>query len=193
MNTHSIVVFIHVMTAMLAFTLVGVELVALPRFLRATTRSEASGWVHVIETLGKAHGASAVLFLASGIFLMVKYWHHQPWIDVGMVGLFTLAGLGGGVTGSTMRGVEKALASASGNEIPAVVRAAQTGSRLVMSLRVRLSIAIAMVAIMTIKPGYVESVEIVAVVLIVGWLLGMRADKKQAARATQNHDRSAAA
>jgi hypothetical protein len=181
MDVHVIVVFIHVLAVALTFTMVGVEAVALPRFRRATTRSEATGWAHIIESVGKTHGILAVVLLASGLFLMLKYWHHQPWIDMGILGLVTLAGLGGGVTGRAMGGVEKALASGSGNDIPAAVRAVQTGALLVRSMRVRISIGITMVAIMVLKPGYAGCITIVVAVIGVGWLVGMRADKAEAA------------
>jgi hypothetical protein len=177
MNVHSIVVFLHVLGVLVAFTAVGVELVALPRFRRAAARSEASTWVHLMENLGRAHGATFVVLLGSGIFLMLKYWHHQPWIDVGVLGLVTMAGLGGGVTGRMLRGIAKDLVSGADSDLSPAIRALQTGPLLVRSLRLRVSLGVSMVAVMTLKPGYVGCLVIVAATIVLGWLIGMRAGK----------------
>jgi hypothetical protein len=108
---------------------------------------------------------TALLF--PGIYMMVVAWGREAWwIGFGFLGMALLAGLGGR-SGRQLAGPARAASAESGPLAPAL-RGQFADSTLWRSVHLRVSIALGVVFLMTVKPGLAGSLLTVAVAVGIG-------------------------
>jgi hypothetical protein len=175
MTSYSVVVFIHVLAAIL---LVGSSLFG-PMLGMALRRAGTVGslreWARYFALVVKVTGPAAGIVLASGLYLgFAGDWWGSGWLEVSLA-LFILAGVGavGVLDPAAKRLVESSEAAADGPvtaELDQLRRHRRTSS--VESMMLATDVAI--VFLMTNKPGMMGSLGVVAVAWILGGVLALR-------------------
>jgi hypothetical protein len=175
MTSYSVVVFIHVLAAIL---LVGSSLFG-PLLGMALRRAGTVGslreWAQYFALVVKVTGPAAGIVLVSGLYLgFAGDWWGSGWLEVSL-GLFILAGVGavGVLDPAAKRLVESSEAAPDGPvtaELDQLRRHRRTSSVESMMLATDVSI----VFLMTNKPGLMGSLGVVAVAWILGGALALR-------------------
>lgn len=99
--------------------------------------------------------SSMVVVLLSGFFMVRAAWHHAAWIEVTLATLVVLI-----AAGLTMR----------------------TPRLLMLSLSLRAAMTVGIVFLMTVKPGFSESLTAIAVAAIIGVVSAVPAMRTQRGR-----------
>lgn len=176
MDPYTLLIFLHVLGGIGIFVTMGLELVALRRLRLATTPESASVWLALVPRwLGPL--AMLTTFVA-GVAMMALRWGPAPWIVLAVIGLVAMAVLAGAVSLRGTRRMAAALAAESSAGLSAAFRSEAQRAALLVSLSVRIAIAIGIVALMTLKPDAPGSLLIGATStgagLIAGRLLAAR-------------------
>lgn len=165
----SYVLFIHVVSAMGIFVALGVEALALGQLRRA---SDGGALRATLTTLGagqRVAGPSALLLLLSGLYLATAYWHWEgAWIGCGLLGMVSVGALGGLMTGRGVGRLRNSLDASTSASVGEVTQTLRT------SLVVRAALLIAVVFLMTVKPGPVGSLAALGTAVAAGLIIGAR-------------------
>ena len=159
MNLYSLVLFSHIVATLGLFAGLAIEWLILLALKKAAA-AETQTWIGVWPKMLPLTIASAVLLIASGIYLAarVAVWN-QGWIQVSLLSLLIIAPLG-------------ALAGRRVQAIASNRDAAGAHAQLAALVSCRTTVALAVVMLMTIKPNLTESGAITAIALAAGWLFG---------------------
>ncbi len=178
MSTYAILVFLHVLGGVGVYVALGIEAVALGGLRRAETPGDAGVWLRLHALPGRLGPAALVMALASGIWMTVVAWGHQPWIFSAFLGMVGMAIAGGAVTGRATRRLRAALAAEGGTALSSAFRTARASGALVASLRVRIAIGLGILGLMTLKPEAAGSAAILAAALVAGLAGAPRAARR---------------
>src|ERR1700686_5509864 len=111
MTLYSIVLFVHVVSALGVFAALSLESVGLVHLRRATSANEARLWIEFAPGVPALAIGSLVFLLLSGIFMTAQmYGWKFPWPRVALGALILDAPLGA-VTGRRMRAIRQACAA----------------------------------------------------------------------------------
>ncbi|MGH7571418.1 MAG: hypothetical protein ACREMK_06195 [Gemmatimonadota bacterium] len=176
MNLYSIALFLHVMGALGMFIALGIEWTSLRNLPRATTAQEARGWLGPFLLLRRIYPPSFLAILVTGIYMMAVSWGGAPWIVIGLFGLLALPALAV-VTGRRMRRLGPAIGAARG-ELDDSLRASVTDPALWLSLRLRMGLAVGIIFLMTVKPGWIGSLVAIALFTGIGAFVSLVARKR---------------
>lgn len=165
--------FAHITGVLLLFIANGLELLFAWRIRAASTTTQVAEWMVVHKLLGPALGLAALLILTSGLGMVTSVWGWQyAWIDLSL-GLLVLLGILGTVlNGPTTRAIHTALEAAPAGELTAALKRATANRVLLVYAPVPGAISLGVVALMTLKPGWIEAGTIIALATIVGLAAG---------------------
>ncbi len=152
MSLYTIALFVHVMGALGMFAALGIEWAVAGPLQRAADVAQVRPLITVLRSLRRVAGPSAATILVTGIYMVaMSSSGRQPWIGLGLLGLVLLALLGGGVTGRRMAAIARDFdaALAKGDSL----RFRFEDPVLVVSLRLRTTVATGIVFLMTSKPA----------------------------------------
>ena len=162
---YSIALFLHVLGALGLFIALGVEWTSLRNLPRATTVGEARGWLGLFLLLRRIYPWSFVTILLTGIYMMAVSWGGAPWIALGLLAMLAIPALGAGMTARRVREIGPTLGEA--DQLDISLRTRLTDPILRLSLRLRIGLAVGIVFLMTVKPGWIGS--FVAIVVFTGF------------------------
>lgn len=176
MRLYQILVFVHVLGLIALFLGLGIHLRSGVKLSGSRTIVEVQTWLSVLRSTGRmVHGGLAML-LVSGVAMTGIAWRRPgPWVSVSLVGLLVIwilviAGARG------IRAVTLALSEASTTDGPApeAVRRliAKPGSW--SAVGAANGFALAIVWLMTNRPGWTESLGITISLGFAGALVGRR-------------------
>lgn len=141
--------FIHVLSAMAMFTMLGMEALGLTQVARATDLASARAALLSLRSRQRGAGLSLLVLFLSGAYLARVFWQWKgAWIGLGLLGLLLLATLGALVSGRTVGRLRAGLER--GGDIASIQL---SRPRLQRSLVLRLALLVAIVYLMTVKPG----------------------------------------
>lgn len=171
------VLFIHVTSAMGIFAALGIEAAALFQLRRATGANDVRVALQAYGLVRLVGALSLVGTLLSGIYLATTAWQWRgAWIGLGFLGLVITAGIGGTATRVGVARLQQG--TAGGDRAASILRAA---------LLARVAVLIAVVYLMTVKPGTRGSLVAMGIGVVAGAvvvLTSLREDGRGAARAT---------
>ncbi len=150
MNAYQLLLFVHVLGAVGIFAAIAVEAVALGMLRRADVTSDARPWIGPLAIPSRLGPVAMGATLVSGMGMMAMVWGHPPWIVAAFVGLAGMAAVGG-VSIRLLRRVRAALASETGSELSGAFRSVASADALTSSVRLRIAIAVAILALMSFK------------------------------------------
>lgn len=166
---YSIALFIHLLSFMLASAVTGLSVFAAFRLRLAADIDEATDWTLTVARAARWYSPATLGLLASGAYMTAEAWAWStPWIVAALVGLVLIVALGAGIEGGRGRALRRELATAGLSARARVLLcdplswSARTGGVMLM---------LAVVFVMTVKPGAVDS----AAALVVGAAVGFAA------------------
>ena len=149
---YSISLFLHIVGALGIFAALAFEQAALANLRRASTLSQAREWLSSMRALQRLQGPSALLLVATGLYMMITSWRQQAWAGLGLVGMVLMAIIGVVVTGRRMKAIGPLVPTSDG-PLPAALRQRLDDAALRTSASVRVALALGIVFNMSVKPG----------------------------------------
>ncbi|HKA11746.1 MAG TPA: hypothetical protein VKI99_14905 [Candidatus Dormibacteraeota bacterium] len=169
MTLYSAALFVHIVGALLLFTAVTLEGIGLRQMRRASTPEhvrEAAGIAGLARMVGPA---SLVGIAVPGLYMTVTSWGWVPWILVGLAS-WLLVGVSGAMNGIRLASIGRVAAS-SDELLPAELGTRIGDPVLVTFWLMRVATVLAVVLLMTVKPGIVGAL----LVVVVGAAIGLAA------------------
>jgi hypothetical protein len=165
---YSVVLFVHVVSALGVFAALSLEAASLINLRRATTASEARLWLEFAPGLPALTAVSFLLLLLSGIFMTTESSEWMlAWVRVAMGALLLLGPLGA-VTGRKMRAIRNACVANDRNVSDLIAKLRDPFLK--FSMNIRIVVVLGIVLLMTAKPELRESLGIVVSAVFLGFV-----------------------
>jgi small basic protein len=166
MSIYSIALFVHVVGAILVFAILTLEGIAIRLLRRVETAREGATPAAVLQLNRVLGPLSGLGVLVPGLYMTATSWGWVPWIAVGLAAWALIAVLGA-VNGIRMLAVQRMLSSESG-PVSANLQDRIRDPLFVASWSARVGVALAIVFLMTVKPGLPGALVTVAVAVAAG-------------------------
>jgi uncharacterized membrane protein YeaQ/YmgE (transglycosylase-associated protein family) len=166
---YSISLFLHIVGALGIFASLAFELAGLFNLRRASTNAQAREWLSLFRTWQRIQGPSALVLLATGLYMMATRWSHQAWAGLGLVGMVLMGIIGAVVTGRRMKTIGPAV-PANDRPLSAALHQCLDDPALRMSASVRVALALGIVFNMSVKPATDGAVAALVVATVLGLL-----------------------
>jgi hypothetical protein len=168
MTLYSIILFLHLASALGLFASLSFEFLSLFHLRQASDLPEIRRWIDPVPGLPVAAMASILVVFISGIFLTLRMSAFDAaWPKVTIAALLLIAPLGA-VTGKRMRGIRRSSTEASTMK-PELLRRLQDPF-LKISLGIRIAVFFGIVLLMAAKPELWQSIGIVVCSVVLGLL-----------------------
>lgn len=158
-------VFLHVIGAVGMFTAWGIEAAALSQLHQAITLDQIRASLSLRRRAVPVGAVSMPMAVATGVWMMRIRWGFEPWMLAAFAGLALIVVAGVALERRAMPPLAAAV-TAGAERLEGTVLVASR--RLWTSLRLRLAIGVAILALMTMKPGPLGSVAVVGAAIVVG-------------------------
>jgi hypothetical protein len=167
-NGYSIALFVHLISLLLACVAASLSTFAALRLRGVRSVAEATPWLTLVGRVVPAFPVAVAGLLGSGIYMTHERWGWSiPWIDAALVGLGLIVVLGNGVEARHGRVLRNALASSGMS--PRARRLLR--DPLAWSAKMTtLTVSLAVVFVMTVKPAAVECVAALSIAVVAGLL-----------------------
>lgn len=164
------VLFAHFLAIALAFFATGLLYGGMQRLQRSQSVEEARAAAAQAGGAAKLHPIATLLLFLTGAYMTQASWTWStPWIDCGIVALFIVAVMGGGVLGGRERSLERVLHEAPEGPIAAALRERIQDPLLAVGGAAIPIFVFAIMLLMVVKPALTGSL----LILIAGALLGI--------------------
>jgi len=175
MNVFVVVMFLHLLGALALFMAFAVEWMVQGRVRGAASLEVARPWLEAggrsVPALGAVGG---VFILFPGLYLtqLADLWY-TAWIQAAIGAAVLIALLGVIITGPRMRALAKSAAGTGRPESEMKLRLRDP--LLVISLRVRVALALGVLYLMAAEPGLTYTIVVMAIALFVGTMVSVPA------------------
>lgn len=175
MTLYNFALFFHFVGALGLFAALVAERVSWGELRRAEDVRQARAALLTATRLSRVGLVSLLVLFGSGAYLMVSVWGPRPWLTAAMLSAVPLAGFSGAITLPSMAALRRRLAHES-NTLPDRFSSELRRPALMLSNYVRTAIVLAVVFIMTTKPGAGASLLtlLIATALGIAATLGVR-------------------
>ena len=173
MTLRSLVLFVHVTAVLTMFAALSFEALSLFHLRRVSSLTEVRRWIDPIPRLPWVARGSLLLVFLSGVYLTVRMEAFElAWPKVAVGALLLIAPLGA-LTGWRMRAIRRACVETKA--INSELTSRLQDPFLKVSLSIRLSLLLGILLLMSAKPDLWESIGIVGISVVVGFLLSLPA------------------
>ena len=184
---YNLVLFAHIMGVFGLIAAYTIEAIGLRGLRGATRRDEALLWFGISRGIVmRLAPASLGVILIAGLYMMATSGGPRGWTVVALASFVLLAAVGAVGTGMRMARIGPAVNRAT-DPLPDDLRTALRDRVLLLSLDVRLAIAVGILFLMTLKPSALVSVAVIVLAIAVGLVAGLLP-----AQRSRNEFRSAA-
>lgn len=174
MTSYTVVLFLHVSGAIGYFISMGIWLFGLAGLRRAQRVEQVRAFVQLIGRLGPLFGISALLILATGLYMVITAWGLLTgWIDVALVSLILLAPIGAALIEPRRRTIDRLAQEAPDGPLPRSLEQRTHDPVLLTVLQTVTALLLGIVFLMTNKPSLIGSLIVMAVALILGVASGL--------------------
>jgi len=189
MNYYLIVKLIHIMGALGFFMALGVEWLSLSYARNAATSEQIRERLQISRSAQRLGPLSMLTILITGIYMMATVWGPVAWLIIALGALILMVVLGVALTGPRMAGIGRALATENG-PVSSSLHDLLRNSLLWLSLRIRVSIALGIVFLMTLKPDLLGSLITMGLAILLGLALSLpaRSRGEQKVQASRSDD-----
>ena len=176
MALYSYMLLFHIVGVLGLFISISLEVAISFRLRAAQTTTQVREWLAVNRVLEKMLPISALLILASGLFMLFTAWGwSQAWIDISLGLLIVLGILGPVINGPRMKAIQTTAALAPEGEIPASLQKHISDPVLRAYALIPGFIALGAVGLMTLKLDWISSGAVMVIALVVGIVSGQLA------------------
>lgn len=165
MNSYLILIFFHVSGAVGMFAAWGMEATTLSWLRRSLTVREARVFTKRLKKQGPLAPSAMIVTLGTGIWMMALRWGHQYWMSGTVIALVLIMVTGVVMSRRLMPRIDTFFAGKP-EQLSTDFRTWITA--LAVSLRMRISIGLGIVGLMTIKPALTGAAVIMAIALSIG-------------------------
>jgi hypothetical protein len=168
-----LVLFVHVTAVLTMFAALSFEALSLFHLRRVSSLTEVRRWIDSIPHLPWVARGSLLLVFLSGVYLTVRMEAFElAWPKVAVGALLLIAPLGA-LTGWRMRAIRRACVETKA--INSELTSRLQDPFLKISLSIRLSLLFGILLLMSAKPDLWESIGIVGISVVVGFLWSLPA------------------
>lgn len=174
MNWYSLALFAHIVGVLTLFISQALQWLITLRLRRAQTLAHAREWIGIARGVNRLTPVTIVLIIGAGAYMAVvaRLWT-APWLDVALVALVIMMGLGMGIVGRRMAAIRRAIAAAaSDGALPRDAQARIADPTLWVAMQMAVAVALSIVYLMTTKPDLLVSMVTVIVALALGGSVG---------------------
>jgi hypothetical protein len=186
MTLYSLILFVHVTAVLSMFAALGIEALSLFHLRRVATLTEARRWIEPVPHLPLVAMGSLLFIFFSGIYLAMQMAVlDSAWPRV-TVGAILLIGPLGALAGKRMRGIR--LACTEANAINSDLIRRLQDPFLKISLGIRIAVFLGIVLLMSAKPELWESISIVGISVVLGFLSSLLVWRRSGSLSTPRSD-----
>lgn len=167
MNIYSIALFLHIVGALGFFSGFALEWTGLRHVQRAILSDHARTWMHILAGARRLEMPSGLTMLVTGIYMTVTAWRGVAWTKVALMSVVLLMALGMILTRPRLAALGQALAGEKAT-LSYHFHALAHHPLLAISLQTRITIALGIVFLMTVKPGLGGSLLTIIVAAVIG-------------------------
>jgi len=156
MNIYSIVLYLHIVGALLLFVAMGIEFMTVSRLRSAATAEQAREWLSVLGSMRVIGPVALVTILVPGLYMAATSAGWQAWNILALVAMVVMAALG---------------AASNAARMPAIGRSVRARLRdpiVWSSILIRIGIGLGIVLLMTLKPDVVGAIVALAAFAVAG-------------------------
>ena len=189
MNGYSTALFVHLLFVLVACSAASLTTFAALRLRHVDDVSEATHWLAFTEKIIPAFPLSVLGLLGTGAYMTHQRWSWSiPWVDAALVGLGLIVVLGSGIEASRGRAVRRELATAGvSSRARKLLR-----DPLAWSARMTtLTLVVAVVFVMAVKPGARECVAAIFLAVVAGVLAAVPMHRAPRVRSAEEMSRVA--
>ena len=169
MDLYHVVLFVHIMGAIVLVGMGFTMPVLMGALTRTATVQGVRDWAKALHVIAKMGNPAALLVLLSGLYMAWdQFSFAQGWIIVSLVLFFIAGGIAGGVMDPELKKLEAAAAEAADGPVPADLRAMTAAPKLHNFEALLFGVDLAIVFLMTNKPGLVGALIAAAVGIAIG-------------------------
>ncbi len=172
MNTYSIALFFHIVGALGFSAALGLEWTRLRQIQGATTTEQVRASMQIYKSVRRFGMASMLTILVFGFYMAAVAWGGPAWITVALGSLVLIIALTVVLTRPRIAAIEQALHSEKGPLSPDLHQLANH-PLLWISIQTRVAIALGVVFLMTVKPGWVGSLLTIGVAIVLGLTMSL--------------------
>jgi hypothetical protein len=180
MSMHTVALFLHIIGAAGLFAGLGIEGIVYSNLKNASTVQQVLPWGSTLRIMRVVFAAAVLLLLLPGIYLVIESWGWNAWVITGLVLLISLSGYGSatgkkiGMTIGPLKGSEGSLTDEIKKRI--------ADPYIMKSYKVKVTLAMGIIFIMTIKPDWVGSLISIVAAFTLGLLLDLPSKSKEAVK-----------
>jgi hypothetical protein len=168
MSVYSLVLFVHITAVLTLFAALNFEVLSLFHMRRVSSLTEARRWIELVPGLRLVAIGSMLVIFFSGVYLTVRMSAFElAWPKVAVAGLLLIAPFGA-LTGRRMRAIRRDCADDKAFNSELLNRLQDPFLK--MSLGIRIGVFSGIVLLMTAKPELWESISILGIFVVVGFL-----------------------
>jgi hypothetical protein len=172
MSLYLLALYLHITGALAMFAGLGVEGIVFTNLKNASAPQQAIPWLGSMRILRMVFGYSAVSLLVTGIYLVTISWGWNSWVLTGLVLLVALSGYGS-TTGKKIAVSIASLLHSDAKSIPDGVKKIISDPLLMKTYKLKITLALGIIFMMTIKPGWTGSIVTVVAAFAAGLLLDL--------------------
>jgi hypothetical protein len=183
MNGYTIVLFLHIISAIGVCIGISVVLLGVALLRRAQRVEQVRSTLAFATTALPIAGFSMLLLLAAGFYLALSAWSlRTSWIAVTLVSLLLMIALGAGLIGPRMRALVMSARETPGGLLPSQLSARIHDPLLFTVLLIQAVLLLGIVFLMTTKPGLASSIIVMGVAVVVGLAWGVLVSRPRRTR-----------
>jgi hypothetical protein len=171
MNLYAIALFLHITGALGLFLGLGMEGLVLKHLGSSTTNRQVLAWRSSMKLMRIIFAVAAILLLIPGLYLVGESWRFTPWVVVGIILLFALAGYGS-VTGKKIGLIINSIIN-NNEPLPEEMRKKLSDQFLLKTYKIRFLVTSGIIYIMTLKTGWIGTIAVIVVAFVIGLLISL--------------------
>lgn len=156
MNIYSIVLYLHIVGALLLFVAMGIEFVTVSRLRSTVTAEQARDWLSVLGSIRVIGPVALVAILVPGLYMAATSAGWEGWNILALVAMVGMAALAGSSAARTPA-IGRSIGPLRG-PLPPDARAGLRDRIVWSSILTRIGIGLGVVLLMTAKPDLVGSI-----------------------------------
>jgi Predicted integral membrane protein (DUF2269) len=183
MNIYSIVLFLHISSAIGVCIGISVLLLGVALLRRAQEVEQVRTTLAFVTTAFPIAGFSMLLLLAAGFYLALTAWSlRTSWIAVTLISLVLMIALGAGLIGPRMRAIVTSTRESPDGSLSSQLSTRVQDPILFTVLLIQAVLLLGIVFLMTTKPGLANSSIVMVVALVLGLALGLLVSRTRRSR-----------
>jgi len=172
MNIYSVVLYLHIVGALLLFVAMGIEFITVSRLRSAATAEQARDWLSVLGSMRVIGPVALVTILVPGLYMAATSAGWQAWNILALAGMVVMAALGAASNAARMPAIGRSIGPLRG-PVPPEARARLRDPIVWSSILIRIGIGLGIVLLMTLKPDAFGAIVALVVFAVAGAALAL--------------------